>query len=166
MPVFQFMDAGSEGVGSVVGEDGAGRLEDDVAGVVAVVDIMDGNAALLFAGSKDSFVDMMPVHAFAAISGEQGGMDVDYAVGIGCRDTRGNEPEEAGEDDEVRAFVLQSAQQFVGVAEFLTGKDTGGDLELPRPFQDVGSGNVAINLFHAEIGLCGEISDDIFGVRT
>lgn len=153
MPVFQFMDAGSEGVGGVVGEDGAGRLEDDVAGVVAVVDIMDGNAALLFAGSKDSFVDMMPVHAFAAISGEQGGMDVDDAVGIGCCDTRGNEPEEAGEDDEVRAFVLQPAQQFVGVAEFLAGKDAGGDLELACPFQDVGSGDVAVNLFYAEIRL-------------
>ena len=166
MPVFQFMDAGSEGVGGVVGEDGAGCLEDDVTGVVAVVDIMDGDAAFLFAGSKDSFVDMMPVHAFAAISGEQGGMDVDYAVGIGCRDTRGNEPEKAGEDNEVRAFVLQPAQQFVGVAEFLTGKDAGGNLELPRPFQDVGSGDVAVNLFYAEIVLCGELSVDIFGVRT
>ena len=166
MPVFQFMDAGSEGVGGVVGEDGAGRLEDDVAGVVAVVDIMDGDAALLFAGSKDSFVDMMPVHAFAAISGEQGGMDVDDAVGIGCCDTRGNEPEEACEDDEIGAFFLQLAEDDVRVAEFCPVEHLCRDIVLFRAFQDVGVRHVAIDFFYAESGLFGKIPDDVFGVRT
>lgn len=68
--VLEVVDAGGEGVGGVGGEDGAGGLEDDVAGVVLFVDVVDGDAGGGVAVVKDGLVDVVAVHAFAAVAGE------------------------------------------------------------------------------------------------
>ena len=56
---FLLKDAGGEGVGGVIFEDGAGALEDDGAGIVLVGDEVDGAAGDFAAALEDGLVDVM-----------------------------------------------------------------------------------------------------------
>ena len=77
IPVFQFVYPGGKVVGGVCREHRAFGLKDDSALVVVIIDIMNGDAAFLFAGCNNGFVHMVSVHAFTAIGREKGRMDVD-----------------------------------------------------------------------------------------
>ena len=80
---FQEMDLVGDGVGGVLGGEGGRELGDDLAAVAHGRDIMNGDAGFGFAGGLDGFVDVVTPHAFAAVLGQQGGMDVDDAAGKG-----------------------------------------------------------------------------------
>ncbi len=65
------MDAGFESFGGVVGVNGAGFLEDDLAGINALVDEVDGHAGFFFVIGEDGFVNGLAVEVFAAVFGNQ-----------------------------------------------------------------------------------------------
>src|SRR5690606_8793576 len=67
---FRGLHAGRERVGGVVLEDRDGLLEEDRAGVVAVVGEVDGGAGDLHAGGQDGLVHAAAVHAAAAEGGD------------------------------------------------------------------------------------------------
>lgn len=129
---FEGEDAGGEGVGGVVVEDGAAVLDEDGAGVVGVVGEVDGAAGDLAAVVEDGLVDVVAVHALAAEAGEEGGVDVeDFALVVGWDD---QEAEEAGEADEVGVGVAGGVEDGVGEGVFvgvlLAGQDVDGEVEL------------------------------------
>ena len=66
------MYPGGEVIGGVCREHRTFGLEDDGTFVVVFVHIMDGNAAFLFTGGDDCFMNMVAVHAFAAVGREKG----------------------------------------------------------------------------------------------
>lgn len=67
---FQFKNAGGEGFGGVCGQDGAAELQDRGAGVELVVHVVNRAARFRVFGFQDGFVDVVAVHAFAAVLGE------------------------------------------------------------------------------------------------
>lgn len=127
-----FENAGGEGFGGVVGEDGAPLLEDDLALVVLLSDEVDGASGFGFAGGDDGFVDVEAVHAFAAEFGKEGGMDVEDALGEGGEDGCGEEAEVAGERDMGSGRCGEGGEKAVAVGWLVGfhGDDGGGDAEL------------------------------------
>lgn len=125
---FEGEDAVGEGVGGVLGEDGAGFLEEGWAGVVGVVGEVDGAAGGGFVGVDDGLVDVVAVHALAAELGEQGGVDVEDAVGVVVGDNE--QGEEASEDEQVGLGVAAGGENGVGegvlVGVLLAGQDVDG----------------------------------------
>lgn len=109
---FLFEDSGGEGVGGIVGEDGAGFLDEDGAVVVAVVGEVDGAAGDLAAVLEDSGVDVVAVHAGPAEGREQGRVDIEDAPLEVVGDLE--EAEEASEDDEVSAVLAAGLEDGGG----------------------------------------------------
>jgi hypothetical protein len=125
-----FEDAGGEGVGGVGGEDGAAVLQEDGAGVVGVVDLVDGAAGFGFVGGEDGGVDVVAEHALAAELGEKRGVDVEDAAGVGRGD--GEQLQPAGEEDEVDAVAIAKLEdgggEGLGGVEVLAFEDGEGDV--------------------------------------
>ena len=74
------MYPGGKVVGGVCREHRAFGLKDDSALVVVIIDIMNGDAAFLFAGCNNGLVYMVTVHTFTAVGREKGRMDIDDPV--------------------------------------------------------------------------------------
>ena len=77
---FGGLDAVSESVEGVVGEDGDFGLGEDGAVVVDFVDEVDGDAGGLASGAEDGAVDVVAEHAASTKIGEECGVGVDDAV--------------------------------------------------------------------------------------
>ena len=138
MGILQLVDAGGEGVRRVVREDGAGILADDGALVVMLVGVVDGDAALRLAGSKDSLVDAVAIHALAAKLGQEGGMDVDHAPGISVEDVVRHAGQESCQDDEINGVRLQRLQDGMPVCPLLLAETEGGHVQRGGTLLDVG----------------------------
>ena len=80
--VFALEDAGGEGLGGVVGQDGDLGLGYDGAAVVFFVNEVDADAGGSLAGGYDGGVDALAVHSASAEFGEKGGVDVQDAVSV------------------------------------------------------------------------------------
>lgn len=105
---FFFKDAGSKRIGSVVVENGTGALEDDGAGIVGVVDEVDGAAGDFAAVIDDGLVDVVAEHPFAAEGGEEGGVDVHGAAEVAIGEVEEAEP--AGEADEIDVGLVTEGE--------------------------------------------------------
>lgn len=88
------LDAGVEGGGGIVVEDGDGGLSDDGPGVHAGVDEMDGAA-----GDFDAMGEGLFPRADAGERGEERGMDVDDALREGREHAVFDDAHEASEND-------------------------------------------------------------------
>ena len=109
------LNAGVEGFGGVVLEDGNGALDDDGAAVGAGVDEVDGAA-----GDLAAVVEGLLPGVEAGEGGEKGGVDVENAAGEGGEEGGLDDAHEAGEDDGVGT----------GLADGLDVGILGGALEL------------------------------------
>ena len=69
--MLEHVNAVGKGVGGVVGANFATSLEDDFATVNLLVDIVNGNATLAVAGCEYGFVNVVSVHAWASVTGQQ-----------------------------------------------------------------------------------------------
>lgn len=100
-------DAGGEG-GFIVGvEDGDGALEDDDPVVEFFVDEVDGAA-----GDFRSIVEGLALGVEAGKSGQQGGVDVEDAVGEGADEFGGEQAHVTGEAYEVDVVVAEGGYDF------------------------------------------------------
>ena len=84
MGVFQGVDASREGVGCVVGQDGAGELRQDGAAIHLFVHQVDADAALSITVGEHFLMHMMTIHARPAMARQQRWVDVDDAVFERC----------------------------------------------------------------------------------
>lgn len=94
--------------GSIIGSDFHPFLHEDIAVVILCVDIMHRHARLLFAGRNHSLMHMVAIHPFAAISGQQGGMNVEYPVRISIDNLRGDEAHEACQYHKIDIVAAQT----------------------------------------------------------
>ena len=151
-------------VGRVVWCDGTTCLFQGCSAVVVFVDYVDGDAALVFAGGYDGFVDVVAVHAFAAVFGEQCGVDVDDAVRVGVEHILWHEPEEAGEDDPVDLFLAQVVEHGGALVEVFASEVAGLDAEVAGALGDVGILYIIYNTGHLHIVAPGEVFADLLCV--
>ena len=142
-----------------------GGLEDGVAFVVVFVDVVDGDACFGVFVLVDGAVDVVAVHAFAAVFWEEGWVDVDDFVGEGLDDLLGHFEEEACEDYEVGA---EGEELFVDEAlgEVFFCEGDGGDLVVCGFLEDGGVGFVAEEGDDFCGGVVGEVGDDVLGVGS
>lgn len=100
-------DAGGEGGGGVLVEDGDCALEDDDAIVYLFVDEVNGAA-----GDFCAEVEGLGLGFEAGEAGEQAGVHVEDAVGEGLDEGRGDDAHVAGEADEVDLGLLELVDEF------------------------------------------------------
>jgi len=154
-----FENAGGEGVGRVVGKDGAPVLEDDLAFVVLFRDEVDGTSGFGFAGGYDGFVHVDAVHAFAAEFGEEGGMNIEDAPGESGEDRCREEAEISSEADVGGGGCGEGGAETFAVGRFirLDGDDGGGDAELDGTLEtgEVGFGGDDDGDFGGEAAITG-----------
>lgn len=134
-----FENAGGEGFGGVTGEDRASSLVEDGSFVVPFADEMDGTPACLGSCGEDSAVHMDAVHALAAETGEESGVDVEDAIGEGLDDFDGEKGHVAGEANELDFMVLESLQEGFGVVGVFGGN---GESRSVERFGGFGGGGV------------------------
>lgn len=162
--MFEGLHLFCEGVGRIVGRDGAFFLEDGGAVIVFFVDEVDGDTAFGVSCGDNGFVDEVAVHAFAAVFGQEGGVDVDDFVGESLDEVSGYFPEEAGEDDEVDAEVLHQFNIIICPEEGFFIYDIGGYVFVGGDFEDAGVWFVGNDGCHLDGGVAFEVIDDLFGV--
>lgn len=84
----------------IVGVNRDALLKDDLSGVDAGIDKVNGAASVRDAGFKGLTAGVEP-----GKGGKQGGVDIDYAVGIGMEKIGFDDAHEAGKDDVVGVVV-------------------------------------------------------------
>ena len=83
MALFEGVNLGFDGRHIVGGEHGNAGLKNNLAGVKFFVDIVDRNAGFGVAISLYGFVNMVPIHSFSAVEGQEGGMNIDDFLRVG-----------------------------------------------------------------------------------
>ena len=133
-------DARGEGIGVVGVEDGDGALEDDGTVVEVLVDEVDGAA-----GDFDAVVEGLVLGVEAGEGGQQGGMDVDDAVGEGVDELRREQAHVAGEDDEIDIVTAEAGDDVgvvLGAGAALGEEDFARQAELATDGEAAGRGGV------------------------
>ena len=149
------LDAGVEGGGGVVVVHGDGLLGDDGAGIDALVDEMDGAA-----GDFDAVIEGLFPGFEAGEGREQGGVNINDAIGEGAEEFAFEDAHEAGEDDEVHLGVLQDGDEtllgfFIELgAEFSGRNEDGFEAVALREVEDAGALDVTRDddYFHGGTG--------------
>ena len=77
------VNLGFDGRYIVGGEHGHAGLKNNLAGVKFFVDVVDRNAGFGVAIALHGFVNMVPVHSFSAVEGQEGGMNIDDFLRVG-----------------------------------------------------------------------------------
>jgi hypothetical protein len=146
-------DAAGEGVGVVCGQNRDGALEDDDAVVEVLVDEMDGTA-----GDGYAVVEGLLLGVEAGKGGEQGGVDVEDAVGKGVDEFGREQAHVAGETNEIDiggakvgehvavvigARAASGDADLGGQAEVASGLDAGGVSDVGEDERDFGVGELA-----------------------
>ena len=85
-----------------------------------VVDNMYCNARTRFMVSNDRLMDVVTVHALAAVGGQQSRMNVDDAVRVGLQKIVRNQEQETCEDDVIHTTLAQEINDIVSFIEVVT----------------------------------------------
>ena len=125
--------------------DGHVCLKNNLAMVVELVHIMDSNPAFFFAGRDHCFVDMMAVHTFSTVFGEQGRMDIDDPVAISLDEPDRDLPQETRQHDEVDAPGLKLRDIGGTAEELLLFDQQDGDAGCGGDIQYAGMGVITDN---------------------
>ena len=129
-----------EGRRGVVRQHGHGRAHDDRAGVIAVVDDVDGRAGLVCAAGEHGGMDALAVEPLPGRGrhlGQQRGVDVeDAAVQLGRNDELS---QESGEEDQLGVVRADRAIDRIAVflvrGEIAALDDGGGDPGVGRDLE-------------------------------
>ena len=76
-------------------------LEECGALVIVLVNKVDGDSALGVTALDNCLVHSVAIHALAAMLGEQCGVDVDYAAGVGCNELLWNKQQKTGKHNKI-----------------------------------------------------------------
>lgn len=97
----------------------AAGLEDDIAVVIQLIHIMNGNAAFFFAGGYHRFVHKMTVHALAAVFGQQRWVNIDDLARVGGYQAAGQFPQKTSQYNKVDATVSQVSRIRIAPEKWL-----------------------------------------------
>ncbi len=149
---------------SVLRCDGRAGLKDNLSSVTNLAHIVDRYSRFSLAGGLHRLVDMASVHPFAAVFGQQGGVDVDYAVGIARYEERRNHKQKACQNDEIDVVPFHQFCQAFFVPECRFVHYSGSDSQRDCPYERVGIGPVAQDENNADVGAAVEVTYDILAV--
>ena len=166
MGVLEGLDLSGERFRRVLRFNGHFCVKNDLPMVVELVNIMDADPAFLFAGCDHRFMDMMAVHPFATIFGEQGRMDIDDPMSISLDEFGGDLPQKTRQHDEVNAPGLKL--RYIGgpAEEFFLFDQQDRDAGCGGDVQYAGMGVIANDQLDGYRCMPLEISDDPVGVGT
>lgn len=163
--VLQPVDAPCQRNWSIAGQDGAAGLQQEVALIVVFVHIMNADATFLLAGSQHSLVYMLPVHAFAAIAGQQGRVYINNAVGVGLYQCFRNFKQETRQHQQ--AGPVGSQRFHKGrLLHFLPGYKQGRDVFLPGNSQHTRVCFVGYNQRHTRQRALAEEINNSLGIAA
>lgn len=157
--IFQRMDFGCHRMGVVTGLYGALCLEDDVAIVEELVDIMYGNAAFGVATADYVLVHTVAIHSLAAMKRDEGRVDVHNCTGISIDKILGHEHQIAGKYDEVDMIFVEQSHHCLLVGHLLTGDQFRGNAQPTGTLKNVGISLVA----YYQGDLCHVASFEVIG---
>ena len=97
--MFQQVNFLCQRIGGISGFYRATGLENNIAVVVQLVHIMNGDTALGVAIGQYRFVYALAVHAFAAVFGQQGGVYINNSIRVSADEGGGHFPEKTRQHD-------------------------------------------------------------------
>lgn len=162
--IFQCVDFGSHGMGVVTGLHGTLGLENDVAIVEELVDIMYGDAAFCIATTDHVLVYAVSIHSLAAMKWDEGWVDVHYRTRIGIDKILGHKHQIAGEHDEVDMIFAEQSHHCLLVGHLLAGHQLGWNAQLAGTLKDVGVSLVAHYQGDSRHVAALEVIGDILGI--
>jgi len=109
-------------------------------------------------------VDMVAIHAAAAVFGQECWVDVDDVVWEGVEDVLRYEPEEACEDDPVDVFLLQVVEDVGGAVEVGAVEVVCFYSEVLCALGDVGIAFIVYDTRDFDVGAAGEVFADLLCV--
>jgi hypothetical protein len=166
MGVLKGLDLSGERFRRILRINGHFCVKNNLAVVVELVHMMDGDPTFGFAGRDHRFVDMMAVHPFSTIFGEQGRMDIDDPMSISLDEFDGDLPQKTRQHDEVNAPGLKLRDIGGTAEELLLFDQQGGDAGCSGDVQYAGMGVIANDQLDGYRRVPLEVSDDPGGVGT
>ncbi len=109
---------------------------------------------------------MMPVHAFASMSGQQGGMQVDHAAVVGVDEETGYHQQKACKDNEVYVMFAQQRHQHVLVIELGAVEHLALNAQTTGALEHAGLAVVAKHQRHAGCSALVEVVDYVLKVSA
>lgn len=164
MLVFQLMHARGQRIGRVVGHDGTLGLEEGLAGIQFAIDQMDGYTRLLVAAAQHVLVYVVAVHAFAAMFGQQGGVDVDNAAGIGVNQIFGHAHQESRQHNAVYFMAAEQAEYFVLLLPLGTAHTAGGHTEFLGTRNGTDARLAGHKQYDFNVRVAAQVVQNVFGV--
>ena len=158
------MYLGCQRVWCVVGCYVATCLFQECSAVVVLVHDVDGDAALVLACRHHCLMHMVSVHAFAAVFGQQGGVNVDDALGVGVEHVLRYEPEESCKDYPVCLFLTQIVEHCGAFVEVFAAEVASLYAEVACPLREVGVFDVVYDACHLHVISAGEVFADLLCV--
>lgn len=109
--MFQLQHLGRHLFRGISGREVDGFLQQDGALVVLFIHEVDGHPAFGFAVAHHSLMHMVAVHAFTPVSRQQGGVNINDALGVVLHQVFGQFPEKAGQHQQLGTVEVQRIQQ-------------------------------------------------------
>ena len=109
---------------------------------------------------------MMPIHASAAILGQQSGMEIEHAPMVGLDQKLGNHEQKTGQDDEVDAVLAHQGKEQVFAVEVGFTHHHGGDVVVLGSHQCVGIRPIAQHQGYFYPCMVMEMADDVLAVSS
>lgn len=134
--------------------------------VIELVYIMDGDPTFFFAGRDHRFVDMMAVHPFSTVFGEERRVDIDDPMSISLDKFGGDLPQKTRQYDEVNAPGLKLRDIGGATEELLLFDQQDRDAGFGGDVQYAGMGVIADDQLDGYRRVPLEISDNPGGVGT
>ncbi len=114
--VLEGFDAGLEGGGGVGGVDGTLKLGEDAAMVKLLIDEVKGSAGNSVAGGEHGLMDVVAIHALAAVARQQRWMAVDDAALPFMDDSLRHISQKAGQDYQVDMLLAEPLDDMLATA--------------------------------------------------
>ena len=160
------MFLGGNLLGRVLQRQGRTELGDDFSAVALLAHPMHRHARLCLARRLHGLVHMMPIHASAAILGQQSGMEIEHAPMVGLDQKRGNHEQKTGQDDEVDAVLAHQGKEQVFAVEVGFIHHHGGDVVVLGSHQCVGIRPIAQHQGYFYPCMVMEMADDVLAVGS
>lgn len=164
--MLEVLDFFGEAFGGVAGLDGDLFLEDGLAVIEELVDIMDGDAAFGVTRRNNRFMDMAAIHSLPAVFGQQGGMDIDDPAGECLHQRRRNLPQKPRQHKKIDPLCPELGEVGGAAEEIVFFNKEDGDLFSFGDVQYARIRVIANDEADNDRRVLAEVIDDAGGVRA
>ena len=133
--ILEGMNLGGYVVGTVRRQDRTLGLEDDVAIVEKLVDVVYGNARLTVAATYHILVHAVSIHTLATVQWNEGWVDIDDGVRECINQVFGDQQQISGQYDEVDVVLAEQSEYGLLVLHVGLGHELGGNAQTLGTFE-------------------------------